>query len=306
MSVDEVREIVVAGLDMEPCSIAQLLDWSFSLVIHDQESNSFKFAHASVRDYLISRKDGIYKDVPNHEAAAYGCINVLLEGEEKYRDAYSYAKVFWGFHSHHAMEAADPAMLENCLNDFLDDDSVGYSEWQDAMSNLKVQDIRGDPRLQSNSSPIVLKNMLISALLQNIDHPMFAAALWGIPSVVEKFLPKRGSSLPPRHTISICIVAFFQTATWHAPGESKPLSTERRAVDLLLENTSEVEFNDDKGLLMSFPRQAFDNIGASGYPKAFNHVKWLATLAQEMAAKRLPGGKVGQSVTDAMIDGMVG
>ena len=303
MSVKEFGEIIVAGLDMpEPCPVEALVDFGCGFIKVDAEFDTLKFDHLSVRDYLISRQDGLYTDAANHEIAAVGCINVLLDGKEAFPHAYSYAKTFWGFHARHAMQVEDRTYLEDALSRFLSK-SPAYLDWEDSMREIQAKDMLGDPRLQGNSSPIMLKNLLIGGLPKDPDNHLFAAAIWGLSGIVRNIIDEQGGTLSRLHTPSIFFTVFFQHAAWHAPGARSPLRAEKEAVDLLLRSTSEVEIK-QKAIYMTLPKKEIEDIAGSAFIHAMMRVCWLATLAEEMASKKLPSGKLGSSVTDDMIKGM--
>lgn len=53
----------------------------FGLVIFDRTTNSFRFAHTSVQEYIMSRKDGYESLSQSHARIAKRCISVLVEPE---------------------------------------------------------------------------------------------------------------------------------------------------------------------------------------------------------------------------------
>ena len=303
MSVKEFGEIIVAGLDIpEPCPVEALVDFGCGFIKADPELDTLKFDHLSVRDYLTSRQDHLYADAANHEIAAVGCINVLLDGEEGFPHAYSYAKIFWGFHARHAMQGEDRTYLEDALGRFLNG-RPAYLNWEDSMRKIEASDMLGNPRLQGNSSPIMLKNILIGGLPKDPDNHLFAAAIWGLSGIVRKIIDEHGGTLSRLYTPSIFFTVFFQHASWHAPGANSPPRTENEAVDLLIRSTSEVDIKDNS-IYVTLPRKEIENMAGSAFIYAMMRVCWLATLAEEMAAKKLPSGQLGFSVTDDMIKGM--
>ena len=303
MSVKEFGEVIVAGLDIpEPSSVEALIELGCGFIKVDAELDTLKFDHLSVRDYLTSRQDQLYADATNHEIAAVGCINVLLDGEEAFPHAYAYAKIFWGFHAQHAMQLEDKTYLEDALGQFLFR-GPAYLNWEDSMRNIEASSMLGNPRLQGNSSPIMLKNILIGGLPKDPNNHLFAAAIWGLSGIVRKIIDEQDGNLSRLHTPSIFFTVFFQHATWNAPGAKKPLRTENEAVALLLNSTSEVEIKDNS-ICVTLPKKEVEDMAGSAFIYAMMRVCWLATLAEEMAAKKLPSGQLGFSVTDDMINGM--
>ena len=53
----------------------------FGLVIFDKTTNSFRFAHVSVQEYITARKDGYESPSQSHARIAKRCMSVLVEPE---------------------------------------------------------------------------------------------------------------------------------------------------------------------------------------------------------------------------------
>ena len=68
----------------------------FGLVILDTTTNSFRFAHTSVQEYIMSRKDGYESLSESHARIAKRCMSVLVEPETVVDSIHAYTnRLLW-------------------------------------------------------------------------------------------------------------------------------------------------------------------------------------------------------------------
>ena len=98
---------VSAGGKETTLSIAELLDICLNLVVRDTESNVFRFAHLSVREYFEERDD--FSLARAHAHAFEGCVNMFSDPcyetwrheiafHDKHRSFGEYATYYWPLH----------------------------------------------------------------------------------------------------------------------------------------------------------------------------------------------------------------
>ncbi len=167
-----------------------------NLVVFDSEQQSFRFAHQSVREYLL--KQGQYTAAEQHTLATGRCLDVYLtewlEGsvarkmEEQNEVFKHYAEVYWPVHYKHVEDCAS-SELEKKVSRFtgkIQGTSLPYVEWISDIRRISETTGNGwgvNRRLGLSDDDRLGFRMLFAA--SQPDTILAAASAFGITSLLK-------------------------------------------------------------------------------------------------------------------------
>lgn len=186
-----------------------LVRMSLSLVVIDNESLVFRFAHLSVREFLEKRVD--YAGEPAHALAAEACLSSLVASTEtelfstrmRFED---YTVLYWAHHCQYAGTERAKGSLKELLLLFLGlhDDKRAFERWTHAW---KAATLRGVP------SEIF---ECLSDSLASPTQPLFVTCVYGFRELVE---PLAGADLALVETRNSRRRNCFEVAAFHGQEE---------------------------------------------------------------------------------------
>ncbi|KAL6717826.1 hypothetical protein ACLMJK_003911 [Lecanora helva] len=126
--------------DQRPSPENDIIRLCRNLVVLDSEQGIFRFAHQSVREFLLKRPE--FQEVEQHTLAAERCLDVYLTSEESASSSISetmeqngllrsYARVFWPVH-YAFVDHLESGELRSKISQFLKDNeetSAIYVQW---------------------------------------------------------------------------------------------------------------------------------------------------------------------------------
>ena len=92
---EEVSEYQVRKAKWNDPLLEMVTKLCFGLVIFDETTNSFRFAHISVEEYIMSRKDGYRSLSEIHARIAKRCMSVLVEPESVVDSIHAFTNRLW-------------------------------------------------------------------------------------------------------------------------------------------------------------------------------------------------------------------
>ena len=136
---DEKNE---SGVERKPSPENDIIRLCRNLVVIDSEQKIFRFAHQSVREYLLSRPE--YTIVEQHALAAERCFDVYLTGSSpgiltskaaEQNALKSYAMVYWPVHYKYVEEHQSSALREKAIRFTKQgsNTSPSYEQWTSDM-----------------------------------------------------------------------------------------------------------------------------------------------------------------------------
>ena len=117
LKIDSFMAVVSASSRRSCSTKAQVLDLTANLVTHDEESDVFRFAHLSVKEYLEEVRTD-FASTRNHKTATIGSLRLLIEDTqslveevdyERAKTPQVYASKYW---SRHLMQCGDQKPME--------------------------------------------------------------------------------------------------------------------------------------------------------------------------------------------------
>ncbi|MCJ1395393.1 hypothetical protein MMC18_008277 [Xylographa bjoerkii] len=162
-------------------SVNGLLGVCCNLVVVDQDSNVIRFAHLSVREYLESRQESLFRLVDCNVVAAERCIDLWILKSQKKRPATQleehnkifdpYATLYWPEHCTSALSEINPRseIIKTKMLQFLfNGTNVAFSfmTWLTAARKLKNR----PKQIDEANSP----------------SPQFLACCYGLDSIIEQ------------------------------------------------------------------------------------------------------------------------
>lgn len=161
-----------------------------TLVVIDEKSDVFEFAHLSVREYLNQREG--YNQAECHLAAARSCLRAVDDAfgssminrtmSESEKGCGRYASLYWPVHYQNIdFNSADERIgeIRDTLKDLLiqgQDTTPAFKQWL-----IQIQELAQE---LSTNQPLSLK---IGSLRSSPETSLFTACVFGFPDVIEQF-----------------------------------------------------------------------------------------------------------------------
>jgi ankyrin repeat protein len=169
----------------EECSLklSELLSICSHLVTHDQELDTLRFAHASVREYLISLPD--FTVAKAHSAAAQSCLAKCIEGTfpdlatgvSPAKDFDCYAAMYWAMHYNASDDNDRRQLLEMTLEGFvLSEEELmpPFHTWIDAVTDITESMPMNHPLYKS-----------LTAVQGATISPLFTVCVYGLETLIQ-------------------------------------------------------------------------------------------------------------------------
>ena len=160
----------------------QMVKMSLSLVIIDYESQIFRFAHLSVREFLEKRSD--YAREPAHALVAQLCLinqlsdkpTIVSEQTEESFDHYALHR--WPYHCQKASFERIRGKLKDLLWEFLGlhGDKGAFNSWNRASDGLRLYGLSVELRDQ------------VEDVVSFPAHPLFVASAFGFFEIIKSLI----------------------------------------------------------------------------------------------------------------------
>lgn len=186
--IDAISASKVSSAVINP---TQVSDMCAHLVVADTRQDAVRFAHQSIKEYLLRTKQDLFSPCTSHSLLASTCIEVCLRGpphgqplEMRILSIYVYAAIYWATHLKGAeVLEGNSELFMRMLSFVVDEDdmmpSLSFETWMDTAAELVS--------LLPNYDP--MKPALDAILVHNEQSsPVFLAAVFGVDGLLKLFV----------------------------------------------------------------------------------------------------------------------
>ncbi|KAG6362578.1 hypothetical protein INS49_007670 [Diaporthe citri] len=210
MSVSKVSSAIINTI--------QVSDMCAHLVVADTRQDAVRFAHQSIKEYLLRAKQDLFSPCISHALLASTCIEVCSRGpphgqplEVQILSIYVYAAMYWAPHFKGAeVLEGNSDLFMRMLSFVVDEDdmmpSLSFETWMDTAAELAS--------LLPNHHPM---KPALDAIPNEQSSPVFLAAVFGVDGLL-KLLVESGIEMDwnqrnKRGTTAVYLAAAFGNAS---------------------------------------------------------------------------------------------